>query len=86
MQIINFKLQENIIKEIDRSLKSFNYNNRTEFIREAIRDKIEELDTKRRLRMAEKALASAPRKVSDRQIKQARERIGKQFYKRFGLE
>lgn len=86
MQIINFKLQENIIKEIDRSLKSFNYNNRTEFIREAIRDKIEELDTKRRLRMAEKALGSAPRKVSDRQIKQARERIGKQFYKRFGLE
>jgi len=86
MQIINFKLQENIIRQIDSSLKEFNFNNRTEFLRDAIRDKLEELDTKKRLRMAEKVWGSAPRKVSDKELRKARDRIGKEYFKRFGLK
>lgn len=41
MQIVNFKIHDRVLKQMDELVKSGPYSNRTEFIRDAIRDKVE---------------------------------------------
>ena len=44
METVTVKFQEDILKKIDKSITNHNFNSRTEFIREAIRDKLLELN------------------------------------------
>lgn len=43
MEVVSVKFQENILKEIDKCISKHNFNSRTEFIREAVRDKLSDL-------------------------------------------
>ena len=43
MEAVTVKFQEGVLKKIDKSTVEHNYNSRTEFIREAVRDKLSEL-------------------------------------------
>lgn len=43
MEAISMKLDGNMLHSIDETLKENNYSTRTEFIRDAIRDKLEDL-------------------------------------------
>jgi len=40
MEGITVRFQEEILKRMDGAIEKFNYNSRTEFIREAVRDKL----------------------------------------------
>jgi metal-responsive CopG/Arc/MetJ family transcriptional regulator len=44
MEVVTIRFQEDILKRIDENLTQHNFNSRTEFIREAVRDKLEELN------------------------------------------
>ena len=48
MENISLKLEKNFLKMIEKLMKKHNYMTKTEFIREAIRDKIRELEEKTR--------------------------------------
>jgi Arc/MetJ-type ribon-helix-helix transcriptional regulator len=50
MQTISLKMDESLLKEIDRSLKKNRYSTRTEFIRDAIRSKLSEAEKEEALR------------------------------------
>ena len=54
MEAICVKLDKGIMKEINEIAKEFHYTTRTDFIREAIRSKIEELQKKRALKNLDK--------------------------------
>lgn len=43
MEVVSVKFQEDILKKIDWNINKHNFNSRTEFIREAVRDKLENL-------------------------------------------
>jgi len=43
MEAVTLKFQENVLKKIDETIFEHNFNSRTEFIREAVRDKIANL-------------------------------------------
>ena len=43
MEVVTVKFQEDVLKKIDESIAEHNFNSRTEFIREAVRDKLAEL-------------------------------------------
>ena len=43
MEAVCVKMDENLLKNMDKTMKENNYTTRTEFIRESIRDKIKEL-------------------------------------------
>ena len=43
MEGITIRFQEDILKRIDESIAEHNFNSRTEFIREAVRDKLANL-------------------------------------------
>ena len=44
MEVVTVKFQENVLKRIDSTINQHNFNSRTEFIREAVRDKLLELN------------------------------------------
>ena len=44
MEVVSVKFQEHVLKNIDQSINRHHFNSRTEFIREAVRDKLTELE------------------------------------------
>jgi len=69
MENISLKLDTYILRELKRVMKRYFYSTKTEFIREAIRDKMAELETKEIL--ADKDLMSQIRE-SERNIKKGK--------------
>ncbi len=48
MESVTIKMEPELLKEIDDNLTKNRYATRTEFIRDALRDKLEKLDIERR--------------------------------------
>jgi metal-responsive CopG/Arc/MetJ family transcriptional regulator len=65
MQSISVKFTEEVIKKVDSSIKEFNYNSRTEFIRDAIRFKLEDLEKKKLVEEFLKLKGSMVKKAKD---------------------
>ncbi len=86
MEIVTFKLQEDIIRKIDGFVEPLHYSNRTEFIREAIRDKINLIEKDLFLMELEKFKGSAKAKVSDGTLNKIRDDAAKKYAKRFGIK
>ena len=89
MENISLKLDENIARQIEKDLKEFNYSTKTEFIREAIRDKLNELKEKRKRENAWKALFDARgvfrgkgKAKTDEEFRKIREQVGNEFFKK----
>ena len=59
MENISIKLESNIAKNIEKRMNEFNYSTKTEFIREAIRDKLAMLDHETQRKKAFNALMQA---------------------------
>ena len=56
---------------------------KTEFIREAIRDKIIELEKQETLNKIEKLFGSSKRKTTDEDLHKVREKLAKDYEKKF---
>jgi len=69
MENISLKIEEGFVKVINRAMKKHNYMTKTEFIREAIRDKLRKLEEKEILE--DKDLMAQIRE-SDRNIKKGK--------------
>jgi Arc/MetJ-type ribon-helix-helix transcriptional regulator len=70
--MITLKLEQEFLKEIDETCKQARYQNRTEFIREALREKLKEIQLRRALAAIEKMRGSATRHVSEEDYEQVR--------------
>lgn len=85
MQTVTFKLQEDIARKIDHLVKPLHYNNKTEFIREAIREKINKIEKDSVLQELYKFKGAAKAKVSDARLHEIREDVAKKYAKKFGV-
>ncbi len=85
MEAICVKLDKGIIREINTIAKEFHYSTRTDFIREAIRSKIEELDRKRALKNLHKYFGASKTKTTDEELERIREKAADKIFKEFGL-
>lgn len=79
MEIVSVKFQENILKKIDSTIKHNNFNSRTEFIREAVRDKLSEIEKEIAMKkfMSLRGKGIPKTNKTDRQI---REEVSKELY------
>ena len=59
MENLSLKLESPILKQIEKRMVEFNYSTKTEFIREAIRDKLQILDKEAERKKAFNALYNA---------------------------
>jgi metal-responsive CopG/Arc/MetJ family transcriptional regulator len=86
MENVSLKLETNIAKQIDKRMSEFNYSTKTEFIREAIRDKLAMLDHEAQRKKAFTALYNArgifkdeSKVKTDAEYRTLREKIGNEY-------
>lgn len=85
METVTFKLQENILKRIDEMLESLNFNNRTEFIREAVREKLNKIENEKFMTKLAQFKGAAKVQVSDERLHEIREEVASEYAKKFGI-
>ena len=89
METICVRFEESFMQDIEKIMKEHRYSTKTEFIREAIRDKFKELEKQKtlaRLELAYGAGAKKGRKISDEDIHTVRKQVAKEFAKKLGVE
>ncbi len=74
MQTISLKMEDGVLREIDRKLGQHRYSTRTEFIRDAIREKLSDLEKEDILKELSLLRGSSSHKTTDKQLHAAREK------------
>lgn len=86
METISLKLDEGMLHNVDENLKKHNFSTRTEFIRDAIREKLEDLTRDDLMKEFLKFKGKAKKKVSDAELKKIREDVFDQIAKEKGWD
>lgn len=74
METISLKMDKAVLGEIDRKLARYRYSTRTEFIRDAIRSRLSELEQAELLKEVERFYGASKRRTTDKQLHAAREK------------
>ena len=85
MESITIKVDKAMAKELEQSMKP-DYATKTEFIREAIRDKMEERRKQESLRDLAKHFGRARTRTTDAEDRMIREKVSRELLKEYGLE
>jgi len=85
MESITIKVDKNMGKMIDQAMKS-GYSTKTEFIREAIRDKSDKINKDRLMKEFMKFYGRSKKKVSDKRLREIREQVGQKYAKKYGID
>lgn len=72
-ELVTFKIEKDFLKEIDDTVKRSKYHNRTEFIRESLREKVSDIRIKRSIEELSKLKGSAKKKITDEEYEKVRE-------------
>ncbi|MFH1225197.1 MAG: ribbon-helix-helix domain-containing protein [Candidatus Diapherotrites archaeon] len=59
MEYVSLKLDAQVLKEVERGMKEFHYNTRSDFLRDAIREKLLALEKRREEKKGWEALFAA---------------------------
>ena len=86
METISLKLEDGLLKEVDQTLKKNRYSTRTEFIRDAIREKLSDLEKEEVLRELRRLRGSSKRRTTDEQLHKAGERAFEMLEKKFKIK
>ena len=81
METISIKLEGEFAKNVEKAMKKHNYTTKTEFIREAMGDKIKELETQEALKRIDRLYGTSRIKTTDKQLHVARERAFEELEK-----
>ena len=85
METVSFKIQEEILTKIDELVKPMNFNNRTEFIREAIREKLNQAEKEQVIKKLTEFKGSLKGK-SKMSEEEAGEIAARKIAKKFGVK
>lgn len=81
MESISLKLDENMLSNIDKNLKKHNYSTRTEFIRTAIRDKLENLSRDELIKEFMRFRGKSGKKTTYSENRKTKELVSKELMK-----
>ncbi|GAF79437.1 unnamed protein product [marine sediment metagenome] len=80
METISLKVEENMLKKIDKAAKTHNFGTRTEFVRTAVREKLEKLSTDDLIREFMKTKgAFKGKKTTDEDIRKIKEKASEEL-------
>lgn len=90
MEMVTLRFKENVLKKIDKTMSEHNFNSRTEFIREAVRDKLDELKREDLIKKFMNFRGKAKIKTTYEENRRTKEIVGKELLadlkKRFGIK
>jgi len=72
-EMITLKLERKFLKEADQIVKENGYQNRTELIRTALREKVDEIKLKETMKQLAKFKGSSKRKTTEEEYEKARQ-------------
>ena len=74
METVTIKMENKLLEEIDQKLEEHRYSTRTEFIRDAIREKLSELEKEEVLKNLVQLKGFSKRRTSDEDLHKAGEK------------
>lgn len=83
MEAVSLKLEDTFLQDIEKTMKRHRYTTKTEFIREAIRDKMRDLEKEEALMRLEKAYGASKKKTTQAQLEKAKEKAFEDVARRF---
>ena len=83
MESISLKLESGFLQDMEKIMKKCRYSTKTEFIRTAIRDKINELEKEETLKNIDKLFGSSKHRTTDEDLHKAGEKAFKQLERKF---
>jgi len=86
MQAITIKMEDRLLEELDQKLEEHRYSTRTEFIRDAIREKLSELEKEQILKNLSQLKGTSKRKTNDAQLHAARDKVFEMLEKKFNIK
>jgi len=85
-ELVTFKMDAKFLKEVDESVKKSNFENRTEFIRAALREKVDEIELKETMQRLSYLKGASKKKTSDEEYERNREMAFEEISKRFNIK
>jgi Arc/MetJ-type ribon-helix-helix transcriptional regulator len=85
MESITIKLPKEMVKEIDKAVNG-NYGTKSEFVRDALRNKLEEERKKRLMVWAKEYRGFFKTNTSDEDLEKIKEKAAKEFFKKRKLK
>ncbi len=82
-ELVTFKMEKEFLREVDKTVKETNFQNRTEFIRNALREKIDEAKLKKAMIEIAHLKGAAKKKTTDEEYERIREHVFKEFESKF---
>lgn len=79
MEAVTVKFQEDVLKKIDETISEHNFNSRTEFIREAVRDKVAELSKEDLVKEFLKYRGKARKKTTYEENRMTKEAVSREL-------
>ena len=74
--------EHDFLKEVDKTVKSSGFQNRTEFIRNALREKVEEVKLKQAMIALSKLKGKSSKKTTDEELERIREKAFEEIDKK----
>ena len=86
MEPVTIRFEENFLQDMEKVMKKHRYATKTEFIREAIREKIKDLEKEEALARVRRLYGASKRKTTDEELHEAREEVSKELMEEFGIK
>ena len=83
MEAICIKIEDDFARDIEKAIKEHHYTTKTEFVREAMRDKLSDLEKEELLKQAVYLRGASKHKTTDEEVHQARKKLSKIWETRF---
>ncbi len=74
-ELVTFKMEQDFLNDVDKTAKSTGFQSRTEFIRAALREKIDEIKLKKAMMEIAHLKGAAKKKTSDEELEKIREKV-----------
>lgn len=81
-EMITVKLEDKFLEDIDAIVEKEGYQNRTEFIRNALREKVEEVKLREAMKEIAHLKGAAKKKTTDEEREMIREKVFEEFEKK----
>ena len=83
MEQVCIRFEEDFLQAMEKAMKRNGYATKTEFIRESVRQKLKNLEKEEALARVRKLYGSSKRKTTDEQLHKVREKLAREYEKRF---
>ncbi|MBW2984988.1 ribbon-helix-helix domain-containing protein [Candidatus Woesearchaeota archaeon] len=82
-ELVTFKMEHEFLEDVDETAKNAGFQNRTEFIRAALREKVDDVKLKKAMQEIAHLRGASKKKTTDKERERIREKVFEEFDKKF---